>query len=122
MSVSPDDVVTPNRHLDNALPTTLKTTYKDKAYRWNRENYSRHRRFVDIWGFVFTLMTGTWLNGKSWSYQGGVTEAKQAKRRKQQAIWIRETLLDLRTNIYQSWSVIFYPRRSISFRICRGTY
>ncbi|HEY9812790.1 MAG TPA: AarF/ABC1/UbiB kinase family protein [Candidatus Sericytochromatia bacterium] len=95
MSVPPDDVVTPNRHLGKPLPNTLRKTYKDKAYRWNSENYSRHRRFVDIWGFVFTLMTGSWLNGKSWSYQGGVTEAKQAKRRKQQAIWIRETLLDL---------------------------
>ena len=30
--------------------------YKDKAYRWNRENYSRNRRFVDIWAFFLTQM------------------------------------------------------------------
>lgn len=69
--------------------------YKDKAYRWNRENYSRQRRFIDIWAFVISLMTGTWLDGKPWSYSGGVTEEKKAARRKRQAIWIRDTFLDL---------------------------
>jgi len=69
--------------------------YKDKAYRWNRENYSRQRRFVDIWGFVLSLMTGTWLDSKPWSYTGGVTEEKKAARRRRQAVWIRDTFLDL---------------------------
>ncbi|MGB5960839.1 MAG: AarF/ABC1/UbiB kinase family protein [Coleofasciculaceae cyanobacterium] len=69
--------------------------YKDKAYRWNRENYSRQRRFIDIWAFVISLMTGTWLDGKPWSYSGGVTEEKKAARRKRQAVWIRDTFLDL---------------------------
>ncbi|MBN3873746.1 MULTISPECIES: ABC1 kinase family protein [unclassified Nostoc] len=69
--------------------------YSDKAYRWNRENYSSRRRFVDIWSFVLTLMFKLWLYNKSWSYAGGVTEAKQAARRKTQAVWIRNTLLDL---------------------------
>ncbi|WP_341527879.1 AarF/ABC1/UbiB kinase family protein [Nostoc sp. UHCC 0302] len=69
--------------------------YSDKAYRWNRENYSSRRRFVDIWSFVLTLMFKLWLYNKSWSYTGGVTEAKQAARRKNQAVWIRNTLLDL---------------------------
>jgi len=69
--------------------------YTDKAYRWNRENYSSRRRFVDIWSFVLTLMFKLWLNKKSWSYSGGMTEDKRAARRKQQAIWIRNTLLDL---------------------------
>nr|MDJ0676097.1 AarF/ABC1/UbiB kinase family protein [Calothrix sp. MO_167.B42] len=69
--------------------------YTDKAYRWNRENYSSRRRFVDIWSFVLTLMLKLWLNKKSWSYSGGVTEDKRAARRKQQAVWIRNTLLDL---------------------------
>ncbi|MDF5736007.1 MULTISPECIES: ABC1 kinase family protein [unclassified Nostoc] len=69
--------------------------YSDKAYRWNRENYSSKRRFVDIWSFVLTLMFKLWLYNKSWSYAGGVTEAKQAARRKTQAVWIRNTLLDL---------------------------
>ncbi|MBW4613545.1 MAG: AarF/ABC1/UbiB kinase family protein [Desmonostoc vinosum HA7617-LM4] len=69
--------------------------YSDKAYRWNRENYSSRRRFVDIWSFVLLLMFKIWRYNKSWSYSGGVTEAKQAARRKAQAIWIRNTLLDL---------------------------
>lgn len=69
--------------------------YSDKAYRWNREKYSSRRRFVDIWSFVLTLLFKLWLYNKSWSYPGGVTEAKQAARRKTQAVWIRNTLLDL---------------------------
>jgi predicted unusual protein kinase regulating ubiquinone biosynthesis (AarF/ABC1/UbiB family) len=69
--------------------------YTDKAYRWNRENYSSRRRFVDIWSFVLTLLLRLWLYNKSWSYAGGVTEAKQAARRKVLAVWIRNTLLDL---------------------------
>ncbi|MBN3952194.1 MAG: AarF/ABC1/UbiB kinase family protein [Nostoc sp. NMS7] len=69
--------------------------YSEKAYRWNRENYSSRRRFVDIWSFVLTLMFKLWLYNKSWSYAGGVTEVKQAARRKSQAVWIRNTLLDL---------------------------
>ncbi|MEA5621888.1 AarF/ABC1/UbiB kinase family protein [Nostoc sp. UHCC 0251] len=69
--------------------------YSEKAYRWNREKYSSRRRFVDIWSFVLTLMFQLWLYNKSWSYPGGVTEAKQAARRKTQAVWIRTTLLDL---------------------------
>ena len=69
--------------------------YTNKAYRWNRENYSRRRRFVDIWSFVWTLMFQLWLYNKSWSYTGGVTEAKKAARRKEQAVWMRNTLLDL---------------------------
>lgn len=69
--------------------------YTGKAYRWNRENYSSRRRYLDIWSFVLTLMFRLWLYNKSWSYSGGVTEAKKAARRKVQAIWIRNTLLDL---------------------------
>ncbi len=69
--------------------------YSDKAYRWNRESYSSKRRFIDIWSFVLTLMYRLWLYNKSWSYPGGVTDAKQAARRKILAVWIRNTLLDL---------------------------
>ncbi|MEH2336930.1 ABC1 kinase family protein [Nostoc sp.] len=69
--------------------------YSDKAYRWNREKYSSRRRFVDIWSFVLTLLFKLWLYNKSWSYPGGVTDTKQAARRKTQAVWIRNTLLDL---------------------------
>ncbi len=73
----------------------MEKSYLDKAYRWNRENYSSRRRFIDIWSFVLTLMYKLWLFNKSWSYPGGLTEAKQAARRRAQAIWIRNTLLDL---------------------------
>ncbi|NEO04823.1 MAG: AarF/ABC1/UbiB kinase family protein [Moorea sp. SIO3I8] len=69
--------------------------YSEKAYRWNQENYSRQRRFIDIWRFVLTLITGLWLDGKPWSYRGGYTDQKHAYRRKTQAIWIRDTFLDL---------------------------
>jgi len=76
-------------------PRDLDNVYKEKAYRWNRENYSRHRRFFDIWAFVLTLLNGLWLDSKPWSYRGGFTEEKRARRRQAQAIWIRETFLDL---------------------------
>lgn len=84
------DSVKPQRY---AQP--MEKNYSDKAYRWNRENYSSKRRFIDIWSFVLTLMFKIWRYNKAWSYPGGVTEAKQAARRKAQAIWIRNTLLDL---------------------------
>jgi len=86
----------------NALPGTAMerqrdaaVNYSDKAYRWNRGSYSRHRRFVDIWSFVLTFLSGLWYDGKAWSYRGGVTEEKKAFRRERQAIWVRETFLDL---------------------------
>lgn len=66
-----------------------------RAYRWNRENYSRNRRRFDIWVFVLTLLLGLWLDTKPWSYVGGYSEEKRQKRRKSQAIWIRESLLEL---------------------------
>ena len=90
MSFLPGDSVTNQRYAKH-----MEQGYSDKAYRWNRESYSSRRRFVDIWSFVLTLMFKLWLYNKSWSYTGGVTEAKQAARRKNQAVWIRNTLLDL---------------------------
>lgn len=79
----------------NGTQKYMEQGYSDKAYRWNREKYSSRRRFVDIWSFVLTLLFKLWLYNKSWSYPGGVTEVKQAARRKTQAVWIRNTLLDL---------------------------
>lgn len=79
----------------NGTQKYMEQGYSDKAYRWNREKYSSRRRFVDIWSFVLTLLFKLWRYNKSWSYPGGVTEAKQATRRKTQAVWIRNTLLDL---------------------------
>lgn len=78
------------------LPKRIRSqSYNQKAYRWNRDRYSRNRRFVDIWSFVFKLLFVQWSYNKSWAYAGGKTEEKQAKRRRAIAIWIRETFLDL---------------------------
>ena len=90
MSFHSGDLVNNQRYTKN-----METGYSDQAYRWNRENYSSRRRFVDIWSFVLTLMFKLWRYNKSWSYPGGITEDKQAARRKAQAVWIRNTLLDL---------------------------
>ncbi|TAF04861.1 MAG: AarF/ABC1/UbiB kinase family protein [Nostocales cyanobacterium] len=73
----------------------MEQSYSGKAYRWNQEKYSSKRRFVDIWSFVLTFMFKIWRYNKAWSYPGGLTEAKQAARRKAQAIWVRNTFLDL---------------------------
>ena len=66
-----------------------------KSYRWNQQNYSRTRRRIDIWVFVLTLLFKLWRNGKKWSYPGGYTKEKLSARRKVQAVWIRENLLEL---------------------------
>ncbi|MFM6410055.1 MAG: AarF/ABC1/UbiB kinase family protein, partial [Microcystis sp.] len=65
------------------------------SYRWNRENYSINRRRLDIWRFVLTVLYQFWLNGKKWSYNGGYSQEKLASRRRKQAAWIRETMLEL---------------------------
>jgi predicted unusual protein kinase regulating ubiquinone biosynthesis (AarF/ABC1/UbiB family) len=81
---------------ESSLPKRLRSqTYSQKAYRWNRDRYSRNRRYVDIWSFVFKLLAVQWGYKKSWTYSGGLTEENQAKRRRAIAIWIRETFLDL---------------------------
>ena len=91
MSVLPDTKsVTPKRYINR-----MGTASTENDYRWNRGNYSRIQRLVEIWAFVIKLMTGFWLNNKSWSYRGGFTEVHKAARRKEQAVWIRNTLLDL---------------------------
>jgi predicted unusual protein kinase regulating ubiquinone biosynthesis (AarF/ABC1/UbiB family) len=69
--------------------------YGNKAYRWNRENYSKQRRYIDIWAFVLKLLAANWAYSKAWTYPNGMTEETKAKRRRGLAIWIRETLLDL---------------------------
>ncbi len=78
-----------------SLQRLAKPDAAKQAYRWNRENYSRNRRRFDIWRFVFTLLFKLWLNGKQWSYKGSYTEEKLSARRKIQAVWIRENLLEL---------------------------
>ena len=66
-----------------------------KKYRWNRENYSLNRRRLDIWRFVLLLLFKLWRNGQKWSYSGGYTDEKLAQRQQLQAVWIRESLLNL---------------------------
>lgn len=53
------------------------------------------RRTYDIQSFVWLLLFSQWLYKKPWSYTGGITEEKQKLRRRNQAVWIRDTLLDL---------------------------
>lgn len=67
----------------------------DKSYRWNRRKYSRNRRRLDIWLFVFAFLYKNWRNKRKWTYVGGFTVEKQAARRKEQAVWIRENFLEL---------------------------
>jgi predicted unusual protein kinase regulating ubiquinone biosynthesis (AarF/ABC1/UbiB family) len=76
-------------------PGKRSRSYGDKAYRWSRESYSSQRRYIDIWSFVLKLLAAQWAYKRAWTYPGGMTEEKQAKRRRATAIWIRETLLDL---------------------------
>lgn len=77
------------------LTSTTKPEAGKKVYRWNRENYSTFRRRLDIWTFVLTLLFKLWRNGKKWSYSNGYTEEKRSARRRIQATWIRENLLEL---------------------------
>ncbi|MBO0352105.1 AarF/ABC1/UbiB kinase family protein [Phormidium pseudopriestleyi FRX01] len=69
--------------------------YRPKAYRWSRANYSPNRRRIEIWNFVLQFLASLWSLNKPWTYKGGFTEAKQIARRRKQANWIRETLLEL---------------------------
>jgi predicted unusual protein kinase regulating ubiquinone biosynthesis (AarF/ABC1/UbiB family) len=104
VSVIPNNANTTKGYEGKALPPAnsltypqpqLNKSYTETKYRWNRENYSRSRRSFDIWAFVLTLLTRSWIDGKSWSYPGGMTEAKKADRRISEAIWVRETFLQL---------------------------
>ncbi len=114
MSVHPDDpnsaqpaakalMVVPSSSLDPDSPNPIDRRHKlggDRPraytdYRWNRDNYSQQRRFVDIWAFVLKLLAAQWLYNKPWSYRGEPTAEKKALRRRALAVWIRETLLQL---------------------------
>ena len=71
------------------------STSDDRSYRWNRENYSKQRRFVDIWSFVLRLSFERWRFNKAWSYPSGITDEVKANRRRKIAVDVRETLLEL---------------------------
>lgn len=77
------------------IESNLRPQAGKKAYRWNRDNYSKTRRRLDIWYFVLTLLFKFWRNGKKWTYSGGYSEEKLKARQKIQAVWIRESLLEL---------------------------
>ena len=78
-----------------ALSSSIKPEAGKKLYRWNSENYSSFRRRVDIWTFVLLLLFKLWRNSKKWSYSGGFEQEKLIARRRIQAGWIRENLLEL---------------------------
>ncbi len=71
------------------------STSDDRSYRWNRENYSKQRRFVDIWSFVLRLSFERWRFTKAWSYPSGITDEAKASRLRKIAVDVRETLLEL---------------------------
>jgi predicted unusual protein kinase regulating ubiquinone biosynthesis (AarF/ABC1/UbiB family) len=79
----------------STLPDMPTSYSPDKAYRWNSDRYSRRRRKFDIWYFVLSFLNSSWLEGKKWSYIGGYSDEKRDRRRRKQAIWIRETFLEL---------------------------
>ncbi len=81
----------PNKSQRSPKPEKVDT----KSYRWNRKKYSRTRRRLDIWTFVLTLSFTLWRNNRQWTYSGGFSEEKLAARRHKQAVWIRESLLEL---------------------------
>ncbi len=81
----------PNKSQRSLKPEKVDT----KSYRWNRKKYSRTRRRLDIWSFVLTLSFTLWRNNRQWTYSGGFSEEKLAARRHKQAVWIRESLLEL---------------------------
>ncbi len=81
----------PNKSQRSLKPEKVDT----KSYRWNRKKYSRTRRRLDIWTFVLTLSFTLWRNNRQWTYSGGFSEEKLAARRHKQAVWIRESLLEL---------------------------
>lgn len=71
------------------------STSDARSYRWNRESYSKQRRFVDIWSFVLRLSFERWRFNKAWSYPSGITDEAKASRLRKIAVDVRETLLDL---------------------------
>jgi predicted unusual protein kinase regulating ubiquinone biosynthesis (AarF/ABC1/UbiB family) len=50
---------------------------------------------VDIWSFVLRLLFERWRFNKAWSYRRGMNDETKAARRRQIAVNVRETLLEL---------------------------
>ena len=66
-----------------------------KTYRWNRVNYSRWRRVIDIWSFFLLILFYRWWDEQRWTYPGGKTPDASSRRQRLRAIWTRETMLEL---------------------------
>ncbi len=78
-----------------AVPPSPKPVYPSEGkYRWTRR-YSRLERSIDIWSFFLKFLSKRWLYSKRWSYAGAMTPDRQTARRRAQAIWIRQTFLNL---------------------------
>lgn len=89
------DAVRPSSAIAPASDLAPKLELTERQYRWNRKRYSWNRRRVEIWSFVFRFLAELWANKRQWTYLGGYSEEKLAQRRRRQAIWIRETFLEL---------------------------
>lgn len=94
-AASPNSSKIVNYNSSSSERTPIKLESAKKSYRWNKKSYSHTRRRVDIWVFVFSLSFKLWRNSRKWTYIGGYSEEKAAARRKAQAAWIRESLLEL---------------------------
>lgn len=81
---NPKEYLPPNPNLA-PLAITNQPEAGKKVYRWNRENYSRLRRRIDIWTFALILLFKLWRNGKKWTYANGYTDEKRSYRRRIQA-------------------------------------
>ncbi|XP_073035630.1 protein ACTIVITY OF BC1 COMPLEX KINASE 7, chloroplastic isoform X2 [Primulina eburnea] len=73
----------------------MKVLPNDEGFSWANENYNSIQRSIDVWFFVISLRVRVLLDNAKWTYIGGFTEDKQAKRRQQTSSWLRESLLQL---------------------------
>lgn len=73
----------------------LRVMPSDEAFKWAKDDYNKTQRSIDIWSFVLLLRARLFLLDAKWSYPGGMTEAKQKKRRRSLASWVRESILQL---------------------------
>ncbi len=101
-SSDPDNLLPPKRDTPEgrhshrvSLQKRNRLEQGKKSYRWNRQNYSRSRRKIDIWLFVGTFLFQLWWDNKKWTYVGGYSDEKREQRRLSQATWLREGLLEL---------------------------
>jgi predicted unusual protein kinase regulating ubiquinone biosynthesis (AarF/ABC1/UbiB family) len=53
------------------------------------------RRSLRIWRSVIVLMASLWWDGRSWTYPGGVSEARRERRQRRRARWLTRELLTL---------------------------